>query len=123
MSSEESKLAETFSSVPNGVGPHCQKAKKEMLPTGEAPICGDGGCERLEQALRECHKRLPEGPARRSACRHLNRALAECLVATACPSEAEAVRSLCSSGGTALKRSQCEQAKFSLSFCLSSLQF
>ncbi|KAE8653663.1 hypothetical protein Csa_007602 [Cucumis sativus] len=62
-----------------------------MLPMGESPLGGDGGCDRLEQALRECHKRVPEGPARRSACRHLNRSLAECLVATACPSEAEAI--------------------------------
>ncbi|XP_022142592.1 uncharacterized protein LOC111012670 [Momordica charantia] len=95
-----------------------------MLPTGEAPISGGGvgGCERLEQALRDCHRRVPDGPARRSACRHLNRSLAECLVATACPNEAEAVRTLCSTAGTALKRSQCQQAKFSLSFCLSSLQ-
>ncbi|KAG7019417.1 hypothetical protein SDJN02_18378, partial [Cucurbita argyrosperma subsp. argyrosperma] len=57
--------------------------KKKMLPTGKAPIDGDGGYERLEQALRENHNRLPEGPARRSACRNLNRSLAECVVATA----------------------------------------
>ncbi|KAG6573459.1 hypothetical protein SDJN02_25359, partial [Cucurbita argyrosperma subsp. argyrosperma] len=93
-----------------------------MVPTGKAPIGGDGGCERLEKALRDCHKRLPEGPARRSGCWHLNRSFAECLVATVCPNEAEAVRTLCSSGGTALKRSQCEEAKFSFSLCLSSLQ-
>ncbi|XP_057970963.1 uncharacterized protein LOC131159808 [Malania oleifera] len=81
-----------------------------------------GGCERLQRALLECHRRIPPGPTRESACRHLNRALAECAVSVACPNESEAVRSLCSSGGTALKRSQCQQAQLSLAVCLSSLQ-
>ncbi|EXC24766.1 hypothetical protein L484_018480 [Morus notabilis] len=81
-----------------------------------------GGCERLQRALGDCHRRLPPGPARESACRHLNRALAECLVSAACPDECEAIRSLCSSAGTALKRSQCQDAQLSLSLCLSSLQ-
>lgn len=79
-----------------------------------------GGCERLHRALCECHKRVASGPARESVCRHLNRALAECLVADACPEESEAVRSFCSSGGTAHKRSQCQQAQLALSVCLSS---
>jgi hypothetical protein len=76
-------------------------------------------CDRLEEALLQCHRRMPEGPARRSGCRHLNKAFAECVVAEACPEESEAVRSLCSSGGTSLKRKQCEYAQLSLSLCLS----
>ncbi|XP_026384978.1 uncharacterized protein LOC113280581 [Papaver somniferum] len=55
-------------------------------------------CERFHRALCECHKRIPAGPTRDSACRHLNRSLAQCLVSVACPSESEVVRSLCSSG-------------------------
>ncbi|PIN14621.1 hypothetical protein CDL12_12753 [Handroanthus impetiginosus] len=77
------------------------------------------GCERLYRALTECHRRIPAGPSREAACRHLNRSLAQCLVAVACPEESDAVRSLCSSGGTALKRRQCQQAQLSLSVCLS----
>lgn len=76
-------------------------------------------CDRLEEALLQCHRRMPEGPARRSGCRHLNKAFAECVVAEACPEESEAVRSFCSSGGTSLKRKQCEDAQLSLSLCLS----
>ncbi|KAH7542205.1 hypothetical protein FEM48_Zijuj02G0048500 [Ziziphus jujuba var. spinosa] len=76
----------------------------------------------FKQALIECHRRMPVGPARESACRHLNRATAQCLVSMACPEECEAVRSLCSSSGTALKRSQCQAAQVSLSVCLSSCQ-
>lgn len=83
-------------------------------------ISGMGGsCDRLQEALLQCHRRMPEGPARRSGCRHLNKALAECVVGEACPEEYEAVRSFCSSGGTSLKRKQCEDAQFSLSLCLS----
>ncbi|XP_059658002.1 uncharacterized protein LOC132304367 [Cornus florida] len=83
---------------------------------------GLGRCERLHRALWDCHRRIPAGPPREAACRHLNRSLAECLVAEACPGESELVRSLCSSGGTALKRSQCQQAQVSLGVCLSSHQ-
>ncbi|EEF47939.1 uncharacterized protein LOC8285413 [Ricinus communis] len=79
-------------------------------------------CERLYQALCECHRRIPAGQGREVSCRHLNRGLAECLVSVVCPEESEAVRSLCNSGGTALKRSQCRQAQLSLSICLSSHQ-
>ncbi|XP_020238512.1 uncharacterized protein LOC109817611 [Cajanus cajan] len=79
-------------------------------------------CERVEKALRECHQRVPPGPSRNSACRHLNQALAMCLVSLACPEESEAVRTLCSTAGTALKRHQCQQAQLSLSRCLSSHQ-
>ncbi|RZC43765.1 hypothetical protein C5167_036720 [Papaver somniferum] len=79
-------------------------------------------CERFHRALCECHKRIPAGPTRDSACRHLNRSLAQCLVSVACPSESEVVRSLCSSGGTSLKRSQCQQAQLSLSIYFRSSQ-
>lgn len=80
------------------------------------------GCERIYQALTECNRRIPAGIPREAACRHLNRSLAECLVAVACPEESDAVRTLCSSGGTALKRRQCHQAQLSLSVCLSANQ-
>ncbi|KAM7270469.1 hypothetical protein ACFE04_029683 [Oxalis oulophora] len=73
-------------------------------------------CWRLEKALTECHKRM--GSSKTAACRHLNRGLAECFVSIMCPDECEAVASLCSSGGTALKRSQCQQAQLSLSITL-----
>ncbi|KAK7329499.1 hypothetical protein VNO77_23669 [Canavalia gladiata] len=79
-------------------------------------------CERMERALRECHRRVPSGPSRDSACRHLNHAFAMCLVSLACPHESDAVRALCSTAGTALKRHQCQQAQLSLSLCLSSNQ-
>lgn len=79
-------------------------------------------CDHLHQALRDCHRRFSHRHEREISCRHLNRALANCLVSVACPSEFDAVRSLCSSSGTALKRSQCQQAQLSLSICLSSHQ-
>ncbi|XVE88455.1 hypothetical protein DITRI_Ditri19aG0071100 [Diplodiscus trichospermus] len=80
------------------------------------------GCERLQKALCECHQRFGPGATREAACRHLNRALAECMVSVVCPEESEAVRTLCASGGTQLKRSQCQQAQLSLSVCISSHQ-
>ncbi|KAK8641964.1 hypothetical protein V6N13_011330 [Hibiscus sabdariffa] len=80
------------------------------------------GCEKLQTALRDCHRRFGPGATRDVACRHLNRALAECLVSFLCPEESEAVRTLCSSGGTRLKRSQCQQAQLSLSVCIASHQ-
>ncbi|KAK6284159.1 hypothetical protein POUND7_003111 [Theobroma cacao] len=80
------------------------------------------GCERLQKALCECHQRFGPGATRDAACRHLNRALAECLVSVLCPAESEAVRTLCSSWGTRLKRSQCQEAQLSLSVCISSHQ-
>ncbi|KAK9156275.1 hypothetical protein Sjap_003755 [Stephania japonica] len=83
---------------------------------------GGARCERLQRALVECHRRVPAGPPRAAACRHLNRSLAECVVSIACPGECEAVRSLCSSAGTALKRSQCQRAQLDLSVCISSHQ-
>ncbi|KAK5831200.1 uncharacterized protein LOC108453388 [Gossypium arboreum] len=80
------------------------------------------GCENLQRALSECYQRFGPGATRHAACRHLNRALAECLVSFVCPDESEAVRTLCGSGGTLLKRSQCQQAQLSLSVCISSHQ-
>ncbi|PIA27929.1 hypothetical protein AQUCO_07400041v1 [Aquilegia coerulea] len=82
----------------------------------------DTKCERLHRALCDCHRKIPEGPSREAACRRLNRSLAECLVSIACPDEWEAVKNLCSSGGTSMKRSQCQQAQFFLSHCLASHQ-
>ncbi|KAG0470865.1 hypothetical protein HPP92_017565 [Vanilla planifolia] len=79
-------------------------------------------CASLQRALRECYRRMRDELQREIACRHLNRKLAECLVSTFCPDEAEAVRSLCSSAGTALKRSLCRNAQLSLSVCLESYQ-
>ncbi|KAK4399526.1 hypothetical protein Sango_1428100 [Sesamum angolense] len=87
-----------------------------------APTVNLHGCDRLYRALTQCHRQIPAGPSRDAACRHLNRSFAECLVAVACPEESDAVRTLCSSGGTALKRRQCQQAQLSLSACLSSHQ-
>ncbi|XP_075489095.1 uncharacterized protein LOC142527970 [Primulina tabacum] len=86
------------------------------------PTVNVHNCERLHRALAECHRRIPAGPSRQSACRHLNHSLAECLVAVVCPEEFEAVRSLCSSGGTAIKRRQCHRAQLELATCLSTHQ-
>ncbi|MQL94035.1 hypothetical protein Taro_026680 [Colocasia esculenta] len=80
------------------------------------------GCGALHRALCECHRRVRDPWQREASCRHLNRSLAECLVAAACPEEAEAVRAMCSSVGTSAKRAQCQKAKLDLSVCLSSLQ-
>nr|GLL49095.1 hypothetical protein CDL12_12753 [Ipomoea trifida] len=79
-------------------------------------------CDRLFKSLTDCHRRIRGSLDRDIACRHLNRSLAQCLVAEACPDESDAVRSLCSSGGTALKRHQCSQAKLALSVCIASHQ-
>ncbi|PKA52558.1 hypothetical protein AXF42_Ash001538 [Apostasia shenzhenica] len=75
-------------------------------------------CDALHRALGDCHRRMRDQRQRSIACRHLNRSLAECLVAVFCPEEVEAVRSLCASSGTALKRSQCRDARLALSVCL-----
>ncbi|KAB1222116.1 hypothetical protein CJ030_MR2G018434 [Morella rubra] len=79
-------------------------------------------CDRLLRSLEECHRRVRAGPVRDMACKHLNLALAQCLVSSACQEESGAVRAHCSSVGTSLKRAQCQQAQLSLSLCLSSLQ-
>ncbi|KAI5667620.1 hypothetical protein M9H77_17473 [Catharanthus roseus] len=88
-----------------------------MMRLGESVAPGGevSKCDRLHRALSDCHQKIPPGPPRQAACRHLNRSLAECLVSVACPEESDAVRSLCSSSGTALKRHQCQQAQLSLS--------
>ncbi|KAM3384862.1 hypothetical protein ACQJBY_009075 [Aegilops geniculata] len=78
-----------------------------------------GPCASAHRALAECHRRAARGPLQPEVlCRHLNRALAECVVSMCCPGETDAVRTLCGSSGTALKRSQCERARIDLSLCL-----
>ncbi|KAG6534182.1 uncharacterized protein LOC122012276 [Zingiber officinale] len=89
---------------------------------GGASVAIPSGCGSLHRALLECHRRAGDPRQRSVLCRHLNRSLAECVVAECCPEESEAVRSLCSSAGTALKRSQCQRAQLALSVCLSSHQ-
>ncbi|KVI03167.1 uncharacterized protein LOC112513415 [Cynara cardunculus var. scolymus] len=83
--------------------------------SGEVPA----ECDRVYQALLQCHRRVPNGPPRDAACRHLNRSLAECMISFICPEESAAVRTLCGNKGTALKRSQCQQAQISLATCIS----
>ncbi|KAJ4789885.1 hypothetical protein LUZ62_041131 [Rhynchospora pubera] len=75
-------------------------------------------CERLLRSLKQCHRHSGL-EAQTAQCRHLNRALAECVVSAFCGEEAEAVRSLCGSAGTSLKRSQCQRAQMRFSACLS----
>uniref|UniRef100_A0A0D9X0G4 COX assembly mitochondrial protein n=1 Tax=Leersia perrieri TaxID=77586 RepID=A0A0D9X0G4_9ORYZ len=82
-----------------------------------------GPCASVQRALAECHRRASLGPLKPEVlCRHLNRSLAECLVTSCCPGETEAVRTLCGSAGTALKRSQCQRARIDLSLCLEAHQ-
>ncbi|KAK9065077.1 hypothetical protein SSX86_016460 [Deinandra increscens subsp. villosa] len=76
-------------------------------------------CDRIYEALVRCHTRVRSGPSGESACRHLNRSLAECMIAFVCPEESAAVKTLCANKGTALKRSQCQQAQISLATCIS----
>ncbi|VFR00980.1 unnamed protein product [Cuscuta campestris] len=81
---------------------------------GSPSASGEGNlnkCSQLYEALTNCHRRIRGGLDREIACRHLNRSLAQCLVAEVCPDESDAVRSLCSSGGTAIKRQQCREAQ------------
>ncbi|CAN6461382.1 unnamed protein product [Victoria cruziana] len=75
-------------------------------------------CKRLQEALEECHRRFRE-PERTALCKHTNRKLASCLIATVCPAELEAVQDFCASSGTAAKRSNCREAQLSLAVCLS----
>ncbi|XP_074294772.1 uncharacterized protein LOC141622660 [Silene latifolia] len=105
---------------------HTHQTPRPLKTPSKSPNCitmeeaiATGGCEKLHKALLDCHRRTSSS---QSACRHLNRAFATCIIGVICPSESEAVRSLCSSGGTALKRSQCERARLELSVCLSSHQ-
>ncbi|KAL5198991.1 hypothetical protein ABZP36_002503 [Zizania latifolia] len=80
-------------------------------------------CASAHRALAECRRRALRGPLKPEVlCRHLNRALAECVVTSCCPGETEAVRTLCGSAGTALKRSQCQRARIDLSLCLEAHQ-
>ncbi|BAT02195.1 uncharacterized protein [Oryza sativa Japonica Group] len=92
-------------------------------PESAAAVHVPGPCAATQRALAECHRSAARGPLRPEVlCRHLNRALAECLVTSCCPGETEAVRTLCGSAGTALKRSQCQRARIGLSLCLESHQ-
>nr|AVY91770.1 unknow [Saccharum hybrid cultivar SP80-3280] len=82
-----------------------------------------GPCASTHRALAECHRRAARGPLRPEVlCRHLNRALAECVVTACCPDETDAVRTLCGSAGTALKREQCHRARIDLALCLEAHQ-
>ncbi|KAM0898629.1 hypothetical protein ACQ4PT_021796 [Festuca glaucescens] len=82
-----------------------------------------GPCASTHRALAECHRRASRGPLQPEVlCRHLNRALAECVVTMCCPEQTDAVRTLCGSSGTALKRTQCERARIDLSLCLEAHQ-
>ncbi|KAK1423664.1 hypothetical protein QVD17_18971 [Tagetes erecta] len=106
---------------PNLNVPNHYEPKKQTL-TLTLTIMSNGvpaECDRMYQALLQCHNRIPSGPSRQSACRHLNRSLAECMIAFICPDESSAVKTLCANQGTALKRSQCQQAQISLATCIS----
>ncbi|XP_062186467.1 uncharacterized protein LOC133890041 [Phragmites australis] len=82
-----------------------------------------GPCVSTQRALAECHRSAARGPMQPEVlCRHLNRALAECVLTACCPGEIETVRTLCGSAGTALKRSQCQRARIDLSLCLEAHQ-
>jgi hypothetical protein len=95
------------------------EAKVSSAPVLPLP----GPCATAQRALAECHRRAARGPLQPEVlCRHLNRALAECVVTACCPDETEAVRNLCGSAGTALKRTQCQRARIDLSLCLEAHQ-
>ncbi|OAY72214.1 hypothetical protein ACMD2_27366 [Ananas comosus] len=99
-----------------------QRDEEEVEEKAAEAHVASARCGAAYRALCECHGRVRDRLQRKVLCRHLNRALAECMVSSCCPEEAEAVRALCSSAGTSLKRSQCERAQFALAFCLSSHQ-
>ncbi|XP_068655031.1 uncharacterized protein [Aristolochia californica] len=92
------------------------KLQKKQTAAGDAAVAG---CERQYRALCECHRRFGDLYQRDFGCRHLNHALALCIVSTCCPAESDAVQALCASGGTKLKREQCQRAQVDLSACLS----
>ncbi|KAL5196831.1 hypothetical protein ABZP36_000343 [Zizania latifolia] len=100
-----------------------EPARRQWRSRGAAPR------PRPQRALSECRRRASRVPrpaeagAAVPAARHLNRALAECVVVTSCcPGETDAVRAFCGSAGTALKRSQCRRARVDLSLCLEAHQ-
>ncbi|RLM84782.1 uncharacterized protein LOC112880630 [Panicum hallii] len=96
---------------------------REPDPDASAALPVPGPCASTHRALAECHRRAARGPLQPEVlCRHLNRALAECVVTACCPDETEAVRTLCSSAGTELKRTQCQRARIDLSLCLEAHQ-
>ncbi|KAJ4769589.1 hypothetical protein LUZ62_053846 [Rhynchospora pubera] len=89
--------------------------RSDKTERDEAALPIPANCERLLRSLKQCHRHS----GLEAQCRHLNRALAECVVSAFCGEEAEAVRSLCGSAGTSLKRSQCQRAQMRFSACLS----
>ncbi|CAL5062123.1 unnamed protein product [Urochloa decumbens] len=96
---------------------------RESDPYASTALPVPGPCASTQRALAECHRRAARGPLQPEVlCRHLNRALAECVVTACCPDETEAVRTLCGSAGTALKRTQCQRARIDLSLCLEAHQ-
>ncbi|KAK3127424.1 hypothetical protein QOZ80_7AG0573080 [Eleusine coracana subsp. coracana] len=104
-----------------GVGGGRREPEAEASASTAFPVLGP--CVSAQRALAECHRRAARGPLQPEVlCRHLNRALAECVVTACCPEETEAVRTLCGSAGTALKRTQCQRARIDLSLCLEAHQ-
>ncbi|CAN6205785.1 unnamed protein product [Urochloa humidicola] len=96
---------------------------REPDPYASTALPVPGPCTSTQRALAECHRRAARGPLQPEVlCRHLNRVLAECVVTACCPEETEAVRTLCVSAGTALKRTQCQRARIDLSLCLEAHQ-
>ena len=78
-----------------------------------------GPCASTQRSLAQCRRRAARGPLLPEVLyRHLNRALAECVVTACCPDETDAVRTLCCSAGTALKRNQCQRARIDLALCM-----
>ncbi|KAL5977497.1 hypothetical protein ACLOJK_021844 [Asimina triloba] len=121
---ESTKSNREFNGHSSARGPSASRAPivDGDMSTSDREDAQDPRCDRLHEALCDCHRRFRSSLERDVACRHLNRALATCLVAGACPSESEAVSALCASSGTAQKRAQCQQAQLSLSVCLASHQ-
>ncbi|KAG2646210.1 hypothetical protein PVAP13_2KG494900 [Panicum virgatum] len=96
---------------------------RESDPDASTALPVPGPCASTQRALAECRRRAARGPLQPEAlCRHLSRALAECVVTACCPDEIEAVRTLCGSAGTELRRTQCQRARIDLSICLEAHQ-
>ncbi|CAN6168476.1 unnamed protein product [Urochloa humidicola] len=94
-------------------GGNAGRRDRESDPDASTALPVLGPCASMQRALAECHRRPNT---------HVNRALAECVVTSCCPDETEAVRTLCGSAGTALKRTQCQRARIDLSLCLEAHQ-
>eukprot|EP01018_Ginkgo_biloba_P026668 Gb_11294 [translate_table: standard] len=94
---------------------------RTMSDHGEKRSTVKDKCRSKMLALRDCHLKFRE-PDRAIFCKHINHAFAVCLISTACPSQADAVQTYCSSSGTALKRKQCKEAQISLELCIAAHQ-